>query len=73
MQELIEHEKEGWIVPTRSAEALAEAIIDFNKKPDKVLDKMRDEARKKIENKFTEKNMLQGMESLYIECLNEAN
>lgn len=71
MEELIEHKKEGWIVPTRSPESLAEAIIDFNKKTDTALDKIRYDARKKIEKKFTEKNMLQGMESLYIECLNE--
>lgn len=73
MPELIEHKKEGWVVPLRSPEALADAVIDFNKKSDAELDSMRLQARKKIEEQFSDKNMLQGMERLYKACLNGDN
>jgi colanic acid/amylovoran biosynthesis glycosyltransferase len=73
MPELIEHEKEGWIVPLRNPEALADAVIDYNNASDLKLDDMRQQARIKIENKFTDKHMLQGMERLYKACQNENN
>lgn len=71
MPELIEHKKEGWVVSLRNPEALAEAVIDFNKTPDSELDNIREQARKKVEEQFTENNMVQGMERLYKACLNE--
>ncbi|WP_136480574.1 glycosyltransferase family 4 protein [Cognatitamlana onchidii] len=71
MSELIEHNKEGWVIPLRSPEALADVIINFNETPDNILNNMRQQARKKVENQFTEDHMVLGMERLYKACLNE--
>lgn len=73
MQELIEDKKEGWIVSMRNPEAMVKALMDFDIQSDQTLEDMRLKARKKVEEQFAEKNMLQGMERLYKACLNEKN
>ncbi len=73
MTELIEHKQEGWVVPLRNPEALADAVIDFNNSSEEELDNVRQQARKKVEEQFTDKKMLQGMEGLYKACINENN
>ncbi|WP_298533194.1 glycosyltransferase family 4 protein [uncultured Algibacter sp.] len=73
MPELIAHNKDGWVVPKRSPEALAEAIMDFSKTPDDKLENMCQQARKKVERQFTEDKMVQDMERLYKACINEDN
>jgi colanic acid/amylovoran biosynthesis glycosyltransferase len=73
MQELIVHEKEGWVVPTRSPEALANAVINFTEMDEEKLEELRKMAREKVETMFSEEQMIFGMENLYKSCVNEGN
>ena len=73
MQELIMHEKEGWVVPTRSPEALANAVINFTEMDEEKLEELRKMAREKVETMFSEEQMIFGMENLYKSCVNEGN
>ncbi len=69
--ELIEEDMNGWIVPTRDPEAMAVAIINFLGLPIDKIEKVRIEARKKVEQQHNEEQMVRGMEGLYYEVLRE--
>lgn len=65
MAELIEHDKEGWLVPTRASEAMAEALITFTHIDETTLNAIRHAARHKVEQQFSLAAMLSGFEQLY--------
>jgi len=57
----------GWLVPIRNPEALTKAIIEFSNTSEEEIQKIRWEARKKVENLFSVEQMVSGMEALYLE------
>ena len=67
--ELIENEKEGWVVPVRDPKAMAEAVVNFQKLPIDTINLIRTAARKKVEVQHSEEKMVKGMEELYFEVL----
>lgn len=70
MQELITHEKEGWIVPIRNPEAMAEQIEDFTQKAKENIVNVKWTARKKVEHQHNEQKMVVDMITLYEKVLN---
>ncbi len=71
MEELILDEKEGWIVPTRNASDLANALIKLKGLKGEEINELRKGARQKVERMFTEELMVKGMEELYLKVLNQ--
>lgn len=69
MPELIEDGVEGWIVPIRNPEAMAEAVMGFNKLSLQEIEKVRHSARLKVEKQHNLDQMVKGMEGLYREVL----
>jgi colanic acid/amylovoran biosynthesis glycosyltransferase len=69
MEELISHTKEGWLVPTRDPEAIAQAVMNFKELSQEQIDSNRKNARAKIEQQFTVDAMVKGMEELYYEVI----
>lgn len=67
--ELIDDEVEGWLVPTRNPEAMADAIEAFSNLSLDNIEEVRLAARKKVEMQHNEEQMVLGMESLYYEIL----
>lgn len=65
MQELITHNKEGWIVPTRDPEALAKEVIKFQNLEKQQIKQIIQAARTKVEQQHTEEMMVDGMMELY--------
>ena len=65
VSELIEHKKEGWLVPSRQPNALADEIAIFRQLPDEEVEKVRKNARRKVEEQHSYEKMLEGMENLY--------
>ena len=65
MQELITHKKEGWIVPIRNSEAIANQIEEFSTTNIEELKAIKFAARKKVEVQHSEELMVQGMMELY--------
>jgi colanic acid/amylovoran biosynthesis glycosyltransferase len=65
MQELITHDEEGWIVPIRDPEAMADQILEFSKKDTNEISKIKKKARSKVELHHTEEQMVEGMVRLY--------
>ena len=65
MQELIEHNKEGWIVPIRNPKAMAEAIINFTTLNENEIVAIKRKARKKVEDQHCEEKMISEMEDFY--------
>ena len=70
MTELITHNKEGWVIPRRNAEAIATSIISFLKLDPEEIDEVRKAARKKVEKDFNEEQMVTEMVNLYKSVLN---
>lgn len=69
MPELIEEGVNGWMVPTRDSEAMASAIINFQELPLENIERVRVEARRKVEGQHDEGLMISGMEELYREVV----
>ncbi len=69
VEELIQHHKTGFLVPTRNPKAMAEAIIEFTNTPEEKIKEIRLAARKKVVSQHSEEAMIKGMENLYYECL----
>lgn len=65
VEELITHNDNGWLVPTRNPKKLAEALVKFNKLSEATIDDIRNVARKKIEHQHSENQMITDMEALY--------
>ncbi len=67
--ELIEDGEEGWVVPMRDPEAMAEAVIAFSRLSLEEIEKVRIAGRRKVELQHNEEQMIRGMEGLYREIL----
>jgi len=65
MSELITHGKEGWIVPVRDAEAMAEQIINFTNLELDEIRRIKMASRQKVEQQHNEDRMIKGMIELY--------
>jgi colanic acid/amylovoran biosynthesis glycosyltransferase len=65
VEELIENEVNGWLVPTRDPNILAEALIKFNQLSEEHIDKICVAAREKVEAQHSETKMITDMEALY--------
>lgn len=65
MKELIEHQKNGYIVPKRNANAMAEQLILVKNETPAVLEKLVLLAREKVIQQHSEEKMLTEMEALY--------
>jgi colanic acid/amylovoran biosynthesis glycosyltransferase len=65
MEELITHQKEGWIVSVYDEEAMAEQIIVFNQLDSEYIQSIKDAARLKVKQQHTEMKMVEGMMKLY--------
>jgi len=69
--ELINNDKEGWVVPTRNPNAIANSIIDFTKLPQGQIETVRLAARRKVEQQHSEEMMIAGMTVLYKKVLSK--
>ncbi|SOC78562.1 colanic acid/amylovoran biosynthesis glycosyltransferase [Salinimicrobium sediminis] len=69
VEELIAHDREGWVVPTRDPAALAGQIELFTTLPEESIEIVRKAAREKVENQHSSNQMIRGMESLYKKVL----
>lgn len=67
--ELILDGEEGWIVPIRDPEAMAEAIVEFSNLPLNRINEVRKAAREKVEKHHSEERMVREMEELYYKVL----
>lgn len=67
--ELIEDKVNGWLVPMRDAEAMAEAIVAFTRLSLPQLEGVRCAARKKVERQHGMEQMVLGMEGLYYQVI----
>jgi colanic acid/amylovoran biosynthesis glycosyltransferase len=65
MEELITHDKEGWIVPVYDYKAMAEHIIVFSQLDSEYIQSIKHAARLKVEQQHTEMKMVEGMMRLY--------
>lgn len=69
VSELIVDGVEGWIVPIRNPEAMAEAVMAFSELLLEKIEAVRVAARKKVELQHNEERMIREMEALYGEIL----
>jgi colanic acid/amylovoran biosynthesis glycosyltransferase len=65
MQELITHDEEGWIVPIRDPEAMAQTIQKFIALEESTIKNFKFAARQKVETQHSENLMVEGMMRLY--------
>lgn len=65
MREVVENDKEGWIVPIRNPKAMADAIVSLINSPISEIEKVRFNARFKVETQHTTEKMIIQMEELY--------
>lgn len=69
VSELIDDGMEGWLVPIRDPEAMAEGVVEFSNLSLDRIQEVRLAARKKVETQHSEEGMVRGMEELYYEVL----
>tara|TARA_B100001146_G_C16195365_1_gene441372 strand:- start:7 stop:1164 length:1158 start_codon:yes stop_codon:yes gene_type:complete len=69
MGELIENNKNGFLVNSRNSNEMADKIRLFSELSLAKITELRFEARQKVESKFTEENMISGMLDLYHQVL----
>src|SRR5690554_5672937 len=67
--ELIEDGVEGWVVPIRDPEAMAEGVMRFSGVSVEEIENVRLAARKRVEREHSEEGMVEGMERLYREAI----
>ncbi|HIB37502.1 glycosyltransferase family 4 protein [Mesonia sp.] len=65
MEELIENNVNGFLISTRSEAKIATAVIKFSKLEESQIQQTSINARKKVEENFTESNMVKDMLALY--------
>ena len=65
MEELIIHDKEGWIVPVYDYKAIAAQILEFSQLDSEYIQNIKHAARLKVEQQHTEMKMVEGMMGLY--------
>ena len=69
MEELVRHQKTGWLVPTRNAELLANEIMNVNLLPIERIDEVRKLAREKVEQQHAIQTSINDMETLYYQVI----
>lgn len=69
MQELIEHKKNGYMVPKRNVLAMAAQLIATKNEAPEVLQNIVLLARKKVVEQYSEEKMIKDMEELYCKIL----
>ncbi len=69
VEELILHDKTGWLVPVNNPEAMAQSIIDFSNLSLLKIEEIRQQARHKVEQQHQEQQMVKDMEDLYFSVL----
>lgn len=65
--ELITHDVEGWLFPSRDVVAMAARIFNFLELSEAEILKIREAARGKVEEQHAMEKMVMGMEELYME------
>jgi colanic acid/amylovoran biosynthesis glycosyltransferase len=65
MDELVIHDEEGWIVPKRDPEAMAQTIQKFIALEESTIKNFKFAARQKVETQHSENLMVEGMVRLY--------
>jgi colanic acid/amylovoran biosynthesis glycosyltransferase len=65
MEELITHQKEGWIVPVYDVKAMSAKILEFSQLELEYIKNIKHAARLKVEQQHTEMKMVEGMLELY--------
>jgi colanic acid/amylovoran biosynthesis glycosyltransferase len=70
MEELISHQKEGWIVPVYDYKAMAAQIIEFSKLDSEYIQSIKHAARLQVDQQHTEMKMVEGMMELYNRVVN---
>ncbi|WP_240607671.1 glycosyltransferase family 4 protein [Marixanthomonas spongiae] len=70
MPELIDHQKDGWLVPTGNPHALADAAIHFKNLSLERVNNLTLAARRKVERQHTVEKMVSDMEVLYASTIN---
>jgi colanic acid/amylovoran biosynthesis glycosyltransferase len=65
MGELIKHQVNGWLIPSRDPKAMAEAIEDFRATSSKELDCITNNARDLVEERLTWEHQIKNFEKLY--------
>ena len=71
VEELIRHEKTGWLVPVINPEAMAHSIINFSNTPLSKIEEIRLQARVKVQQQHQEQQMVKNMEYLYLSVLQQ--
>jgi colanic acid/amylovoran biosynthesis glycosyltransferase len=69
MEELITHQKEGWIVPVYDSKAMAEHIIVFSQLDSEYIQSIKHAARLKVEQQHNKGKMIEDMIQLYSKIL----
>jgi colanic acid/amylovoran biosynthesis glycosyltransferase len=64
---LITHKQEGWVVPKRDVQAMADQVLNFSKLQDDEIKRIKLAAREKVEVQHNEKKMVEDMMNLYKE------
>jgi colanic acid/amylovoran biosynthesis glycosyltransferase len=64
-EELISHQKEGWIVPVYDEEAMAAQISEFSQLDSEYIKKIKKEARRKVDRQHNEGKMVEDILELY--------
>ena len=68
LEEVVEHERTGLLVPPSDAAALAEAILRLAENPE-MRRNMGEAGRHRVEEKFSIESTIRRTEALYLECL----
>jgi len=69
MEELISHQKEGWIVPVYDYKAMAAQILEFSQLDSEYIKTIKYAARLKVERQHNEGKMIEDMIQLYSKIL----
>jgi colanic acid/amylovoran biosynthesis glycosyltransferase len=65
MEELISHQKEGWIVPVYDSKAMAAQILEFSQLDSEYIKTIKYAARLKVEQQHNKGKMIEDMIKLY--------
>ena len=68
--DLIEDHKTGWLVPPKNAEALADAVLDLLRRPQRMRE-LGQNATYAVRQRFTVKRLIDDMDQLYSRLLDE--
>jgi glycosyltransferase involved in cell wall biosynthesis len=67
--EIIEHDKNGWLVPTRDEGALAKAIVHLSRRPE-LRARLAEQGKQHVAAHFSADRYLTEVQAFYLECAN---